>query len=159
MIPTGRTTGIVCVDPGGRIGITSDGGFAIKLTNKTGGTTTKGYIAQASSATDNAFVYIGNDEPDPMGIVFGDDDGNNVAADGECWVTILGKAYIYVTAAAARENVVRSPVAADGASAGQGVAEAVPTSPFATDKHFQEVGHTLEATAGAGLVLCVLHFN
>ncbi|KKL90587.1 hypothetical protein LCGC14_1903210 [marine sediment metagenome] len=35
----------------------------------------------------------------------------------------------------------------------------IPTSQFATDKHFMEIGHILENTGGAGLARTVLHFN
>jgi len=46
-----------------------------------------------------------------------------------------------------------------GEEAGKGVWDALPSSPFATDKHFQEVGHNLEITAAPGLCLCAIHFN
>jgi len=47
---------------------------------------------------------------------------------------------------------------ADG-EIGNAVAEAVPGSPAATDKHFQEAGHVLETVAADNLAKCVLHFN
>ena len=56
-------------------------------------------------------------------------------------------------------NFVRTQVAADGGTVGYAIHEAAPSSPFSSDKHFQEVGHILEATGGAGLAMCVLHSN
>jgi len=42
---------------------------------------------------------------------------------------------------------------------GQAKSEAVPTSPFATDKHFSEIGHVLESRTGEGLAKVYLDFN
>jgi len=161
MIPTGRTTsGMVAIAPGGKVGITADGGLAYKMANKTGGTTTKGYIVHPSSAVDYAFTYVGNDEPDIIGVVFGDDDGNQVGDGADCWIVKYLVAYIYSATAATREWFIRSPVAADSVGAvGMAVAETLPAAPFTTQKHFQECGHCLETTLSPGLVLCSVHFN
>lgn len=135
--------------------ITPEGGVAIKMVNKTGGATTKGYVVEPDTTTDNGFVLAGIDDPDPIGVIY--DAG--VADGGDCWVVILGRADVYFAGAVTRAEFARTPVTADGGSAGVAIAEAVPTSPFATDKHFQEVGHILESTAGAGVASCVLHWN
>ena len=42
---------------------------------------------------------------------------------------------------------------------GQALSEALAAPPFATDKHFYEIGHVLESRVGAGLAKCILHFN
>jgi hypothetical protein len=159
MISTGKTIGILLVSPDGKVGITSDGGLAISLTNKTGTTTTQGYLVHPSSSTDEAFDYVPDDEADIMGVVFGDDNGAQVADGVACWVVVTGVAKVYTIAAATREDFVRAQVTADGGAVGAAVAEAMPGPPFATDKHFQEVGHVIETTGGAGLARCVLHFN
>jgi hypothetical protein len=156
MIATGKA-GIV--EKRGSLGITADGGLAIKLVNKTGAQSVKGYIAGPSAGTDFAFDMVGDDEPNLIGIVFGDEDGSQVADGADCWVVVQGCAYVYCMAAATRGDFVRSQVAADGGTVGMAVAEANPTSPFSTDKHFQEVGHCIESTGGAGLALCVVHLN
>lgn len=44
-------------------------------------------------------------------------------------------------------------------TAGKAACEALPTSPFSTDKHFLEAGHLMKGRIGAGLVLCNTHFN
>jgi len=159
MILTGKSTGIVCVDPLRKLAITSDGGLAISMVNKTGGTSVKGYCAHASSGTDYGFDFTPLDEPDIIGIVFGDDDGNQVGDVSSCWIVTNGQAYVYTINAVSREDFVRMGVTADGGAAGQCYAESAPSSPFSTDKHFMEVGHALAATGGAGLVLCSIHFN
>ena len=51
------------------------------------------------------------------------------------------------------------PLAADGWTVGKAASEAAPSTPFATDKHFQEIGHAIEATGAEGLCLCILHWN
>lgn len=159
MIITGKSVGIVCVDPLDKIGITSDGGYAVKMQNQTGGATTKGYIVHPSTSTDGAFTWVGNDEPDILGAVFGDDDGNQVANGEDCWIVIKGWAYIYSRVAATRGWFIRSLVAADSGNPGEAIAEALPAAPFTTQKHFQECGHCMETTVGAGLVLCITHHN
>lgn len=160
MIPTGRkTSGMVAIAPGGKVGITADGGIAYSMLNKSGATTVKGYIVHPSSSTDGAFNNCEIDEPDIIGVVFGDDDGAQVNDGVNCWIVKQGLAYIYSITAATREWFIRNREGAEGGSAGQAIAEALPSVPFATNKHFQECGHCLESTGGAGLVLCSIHFN
>jgi len=137
--------------------ITEVGGYAIKLTNKTGGASIKGTIAHPyyTAAVDNAFDLVPDDEPDQIGVVY----GSGVADGSECWVVINGCAEIYFEAAVTRGEFARSQVAADGGTVGYAIAEAAPSSPFATDKHFQELGHVIQTTGGAGLAKCILHTN
>ena len=80
--------------------------------------------------------------------------------DGEeAWIVVSGIAKVYYIGSTTHGQFCRVLVAADGGSAGQAIAEAVPTPPFATDKHFQEIGHCIESRTGAGLAKTVLHFN
>lgn len=136
---------------------TADGGMAIQLVNKTGGASIKGTVGHPYHATavDLAFDLIPDDEPDNIGIVY-----ETGVADGDlCWIVVKGLAKIYFEGAVARGQFVRSQVAADGGTVGYAVSEATPTAPFTTDKHFQELGHILETTGGAGLSTCLLHAN
>ena len=57
------------------------------------------------------------------------------------------------------EYATKSEPSDTGEISGQALNEAVPTSPFATDKHFCEIGHVLETRTGAGLAKVNLHFN
>ena len=140
--------------------VTEDGGIAVSLINKTGATSVKGALAQVDDAVDSAFDLVPVDNPDCFGIVYGDDAGNQVADGVACWIVIAGLAYVLFESATTRKHFARMGVAADGNDqAGYAMSEAYPTAPFATDKHFAEVGHVLETIGGAGLALCVLHFN
>ena len=150
------TKGIIINDA---LFLTPDGGVATKMINKTGATSIKGTIAHHKADTDFGFELCPDDEADQIGVVYGDDDGNQVADGVACWVVGNGRAYIYFESATDRGLFVRSQVAADGGTIGYAVAEAAPSAPFSNDKHFQELGHVLETIGGAGLALCVLHSN
>ena len=135
---------------------TPEGGLAIRLTNDTGADTFKGAVVETSASVASAFDLVGIGDPDPIGIVY--DDG---IADGAlCWVVISGIAEVFYVGSTSLHQFARVTVGGDvGAAAGKAIAEAVPTPPFATDKHFQEIGHLIEARTGAGLAKTVIHFN
>jgi hypothetical protein len=136
--------------------ITSDGGYAIRMINKTGAPSIKGYVVEPSPTTDKGVQLIRQDIPDPIGVFL--DDG---VPDGKyAWIVISGKAYVYYTSSATRGYLSRGFVAVDaGFVAGQALNEPLPASPFASDKHFYEIGHVLESRIGAGLALTDVHFN
>jgi hypothetical protein len=141
---------------GGPVEMTSEGGLAVWMINKTGAASFKGAVVEADSGVDNAVNLLDIDEPDPIGIVY--DDG---IADGD-WVRVVfsGRAEVFYVGSTTRHYFGRNCVAADvGAAAGKAIAEPVPVPPFSTDKHFMEIGHLLESRVGAGLALTMLHFN
>ncbi len=140
-----------------KIMFTAEGGLAVKLTNKTGAPSVKGTIVDASATVNNAFALCVKDVPDVFGAVY----EAGVADGSECWVVISGIADVLFTGNTTRGQLARGYLTADGAGyiAGYALAENVPTSPFASDKHFYEIGHVLESRTGAGLAKCVLHFN
>lgn len=129
--------------------------LAIYLVNRTGGNTTKGYIASASTSYDGAFRYTPVNNPDAFGIVL----ESGIADGSPCWLAVSGAVEVYFGGNATRGQFARATVTADGYADGQAIAEALPSSPFATDKHFQEIGHVIQSRTGAGLALCVIHFN
>jgi hypothetical protein len=135
----------------------ADGGFMIKLTNRTGGNSVKGEVVETSSSYDNAVQKIVKDVPDPIGVFY----ESGIADGSEAWIVVSGIADVYFVGNTTRNHLARGFLTADGASyvTGQALSEAVPTSPFANDKHFYEIGHLLESRTGAGLAKCVLHFN
>lgn len=136
--------------------ITPDGGLAIKLTNKTGGASVKGYCVEASSSTANAVQLVVINVPDCIGVFL----DSGVADGDEAWVVIAGIAYVYFWGDAVKGHLARTGLTADtGEVSGQALSEAIPSSPFADDKHFCEIGHVIEARTGAGIARCVLHFN
>lgn len=135
---------------------TTDGGIAIKKTNKTGGASVKGYCVTADDSANNAVKLVPVGDPDCIGVFLESD----IADGSEAWIVVSGIADVYFWGSTTRGQLARTGIAADtGEVAGQALSEAIPTSPFATDKHFCEVGHVLETRTGAGLAKCVLHFN
>lgn len=135
--------------------LTSEGGFAVWLINDTGAPSIKGYIAKASLSIDNAFEYTTNNNVDPVGVVY----DNGVANGGLVRIVVSGIAEVYYGSAVTRGTFSRVPVSGEGIASGQAINEALPVPPFATDKHFQEIGHPIESRGTPGLAKTVLHFN
>lgn len=134
----------------------ADGGFMVKLTNKTGGASVKGEVVMPYDTTNLAVAKIVKNEPDPIGVFY----ESGVADGAEAWIVVAGIADVYFIGNTTRGHLARGFITADaGYVIGQALSEAIPTSPFATDKHFYEIGHVLESRTGAGLAKCVLHFN
>jgi len=138
-----------------KVRITPEGGIAIKLTNKSGANSTKGYLVHPSSTVDNAVDLVPLDEPDIIGVFYED----GIADGEEAWVVISGIADVYYFGGSVREELARMGQTADGGSAGEAISDVLPSPPFATDKHFQEIGHVIENRVGNGLAKTVLHFN
>lgn len=140
-----------------KVMFTADGGIAVKLINKTGGNSVKGEVVEASESVAGAVQKIVVDRPDPIGVFY----ESGIADGGEVWVVVSGIASVYFVGNTTLGHLARGFITADGASyvTGQALSEAVPTSPFSTDKHFYEIGHVIEARVGAGLAKTILHFN
>jgi len=140
-----------------KLPITPEGGMTISLINKTGAASIKGSVVKANSELANSFVLSVKDVPDPIGIVY-----ESGKADGEsCLVVVSGIADVLFVGNTTAGHLARGFLTADGGSyvAGKALSEAVPTSPFASDKHFYEMGHVLESRTGAGLAKVLVHFN
>lgn len=132
------------------------GGIASKFINKTGSASVKGCVVTASSSVDNAVALAGVDQANAIGVFL----DSGVADGDEAWVAWGGVAEVYFSGSATRGHMARLGVASDtGEQNGQAVSEIYPTSPFATDKHFAEIGHVLASRTGAGLAKVILHFN
>ncbi len=141
--------------------MTAIGGFAIKLTNKTGANSIAGAVVTTSTGTNDAVMSAANDELEPIGVFL--DDG--VSDGSEAWVVVGGIADVAMedNTTATRGNWVRTSVAdapyADATNAvapGHGIGNA--------DIHFHEIGHCIETVTAGGLgthilARCVLHFN
>ena len=136
--------------------ITPEGGYAIKLINNTGLATVKGYAVKVDTALNNSFSNIVVNVPDPIGIIY----EAGVANGSPAWIVVAGIADAYFIGNTTRGFLARGFLSADaGYVSGRLLAEALPVAPFATDKHFYELGHVLESRTGAGLAKMVLHFN
>ena len=130
--------------------LTSIGGFAIKLTNKTGGNTVAGQLVAVYSATtvDDSFKTAAANDDGVFGVVL---DAGIVDAS-EAWIVFSGIANVLMDGggSARGDRIISSATAgsADVWNTGGAVAT-----------HFLEIGHCIETRTGAGLARCVLHFN
>lgn len=135
--------------------ITPEGGLAYWRINDTGAPSIKGTLIEPSVTLDHAVELLAVGDVDPMGIVY--DAG---VADGELIrIVFSGLAEVLFGNAPTRHNFARNSVVADGIANGLAISEPLPTPPFATDKHFLEIGHVFETKAAPGLALVNLHFN
>jgi hypothetical protein len=133
---------------------TGECGLQIKMLNKTGGSSVKGTLVSASTATDNGFILQAN-EYDTIGVV----DEAGVADGSEAWIWVQGRVQVLFknTVAATRGNIL---LAAD--TDGRAIDAANPGGGLpGTDTHFKECGHVNESKiAGTNvLVLATIHFN
>ncbi len=140
--------------------LTEIGGFARLLINKTGTTSVKGTVLAVDTTQDLSFILLPVNGVDVMGICYGDEAGNQVADGVACFVVFSGFAHVLFGAATTRGHMARMTITADTPdAAGTAISEAYPTAPFATDKHFGELGHVFETIGGAGLAMCEIHKN
>lgn len=137
-------------------GDTGDSGNIITLINKTGEVSVKGTVVCPSATVDLAVQKIVEGVPDPIGVIY--EDG---IADGQpVRIVKSGIADVLFIGSTTRKHIARGFITGEnGYVAGKALSEAVPTSPFASDKHFYEIGHVLESREGAGLAKVELHFN
>lgn len=137
-----------------KIQLTPEGGYAIKLTNRTGGNSVKGMPVSASLSYDHAFTTQVN-EFDTIGFVY----ESGVANGSECYIVTNGIAdVLYKDGVAATRGNILIADATDGrcsdiTNPGSGLP--------ATETHFKECGHVLEnKNSGTNvLVRCAIHFN
>jgi len=137
-----------------KIKLTEIGGYAVKLTNKTGANTVAGQLVKADTATDDAVILAAAGDVECFGVFL--DAG--IADGSEAWVVVSGIADV-----AFDDNVaaVRGDWVSTGVLAGYA---ATANSPAAAPTHFEEIGHCIESVAAAGggthiLARCILHFN
>jgi hypothetical protein len=147
----------VWTHPDGKFGITAEGGFAVKLINKTGAATVRGVIVEADSTTDDAFDTASADELQNIGVVYEE----GVADGSEAWVVIGGRCQVLLkdSTLSTRGNWVYTSDTAGRADAtlaappGGGIPE--------LETHMQEIGHCIQSVAAGTnqLAFIILHFN
>ena len=153
-VPEDKTDGHVVMSQ--KVMLTPEGGIAVKMINKTGADTVKGMVVTTSRSADMGVQLITINVPDPIGVFY----ESGIADGQEAWVVISGIADVMFVDSTTRGYLVRGFITGEATyEPGKALAEAVPTSPFASDKHFYEVGHLLESRTGPGLAKVVLHFN
>ena len=140
--------------------LTNIGGFAIKLTNKTGANSVAGQLVQADTTTNDAVKLTEVDEEETMGVFL---DGG-VSDGSEAWIVVNGIADVAMedNTTATRGNWVRTS-ATIGEEGYADATNAAPPSPAAFS-HFNEIGNCIETVTAGGegthiLARCVLHFN
>lgn len=151
------SSGVHIAFPAAGVGITPEGGLAVKKFNGTGSTSVKGTVIQSDGYANNSFVAANDNDRNPIGVVY----ENGVPNSGSCWVVIYGVVEVLIkdgTSASAGYWVKISDVAgrADITTeipAGGGIPE--------TDEHFKEMGHCMESVASGTdkLALIFMHFN
>ncbi|KKM74312.1 hypothetical protein LCGC14_1401570 [marine sediment metagenome] len=130
--------------------LTAIGGYAIRLTNKTGGNSVAGQLLAPYSATavDDAVKTAAANSDEVFGITL--DAG---VADGSAmWVVVGGIADVLMDAggSARGDRLISSATA--GSADVWNVGGAVAT-------HFLEIGHCVETVGGGALARTILHFN
>ena len=141
--------------------ITPLGGFAVKFVNKTGANSVYGTVCDISATTFRAVDVEEAAGSDPIGIMYGDNEGNAVADGSDVWVVTGGPAEVLLEngTAATMGNWVGT-ADTDAGRADATVTEGnIPNLTFA--EHFREIGHCMQ-TIGSGtdvLALVKTHFN
>ena len=138
-----------------KAGMTEIGGFAVKLTNKTGVNSVKGKLVKADTATNDAVILTAATDDECFGVFL--DDG--IADGAEAWVVLHGIIDVLFddNVAAVRGNWVGT------GAAGYARTQASPPA-LGIAAHFEELGHCIESVTNGGagthiLARCILHFN
>ena len=129
--------------------ITPEGGFAVRLTNKSGAETVKGQIVGIKTGTDNAFDLTAVGATYNLGVVY----ESGVADAAECWVVVGGIAQVLMKNAAVRGQLCRIPLTADDSEAA-GYAMAADQSDTAS---VYKIGDVLETADAEVLCKVLLH--
>ena len=129
--------------------ITPEGGFAVRLTNKSGAVTVKGQIVGIKTGTDNAFDLTAVGATYNLGVVY----ESGVADAAECWVVVAGIAQVLMKNAAERGQLCRIPLNTDAGEAA-GYAMAAAQSDTAS---VYKIGDVLESAAAEALCKVLLH--
>lgn len=157
--------GFLCVEDGkwdtiARLQTSSDvmqtagGGYAVRMVNDTGAATIKGTLVEASSSVKKGCSVAAAAAIDPIGVIF--DAG---VADGDsCWVVVIGLCQALMEDAT--DGTMNNWVGSSTTQAGR--VDCTDASPPNATRHFEENGHCMETTTGAGDdVLCWIspHWN
>lgn len=134
-----------------RVRHTSEGGIAIRLTNRTGGNTVKGTVVSLSSSYDNAVMSSPGDSRFPCGVMY----ENGVSDGSECWVVVYGRAQVLL-----KDGVAGVHGYWLGVSDTAGRADCI-SDPGSQTIHDREIGHCMESVSSGTNVLVygILHYN
>ena len=127
--------------------ITPEGGFAVRLTNKSGAVSVKGQIVSHKGTVARAFDLTAVDANHCLGVVY----ESGIADAAECWVVVSGIAQVLMKNAATMGHICRIPLAADEVKAAGYAMDASQSSTASVYK----IGDVLE-TADAEVLCRVL---
>lgn len=153
-IDTSASTGIAVVNSGtwsvpSNAMITPEGGYAVKLINRTGHASVKGEVVIASTTADGEVIICPTSEEMPVGCVY----NAGVAEGSAIWVVVGGIAEVLYDAGGA---TVGDFVCVSASTAGR--ADGTAASPEATT-HWREIGHAIASASGNALGKIIMHFN
>ena len=129
--------------------ITPEGGFAVRLTNKSGAVTVKGQIVSHEGTVANAFDLTAVDANHCLGVVY----ESGVEDGAQCWVVVAGIAQVLMKNAATMGHICRIPLTADVGEAA-GYAMAAEQSGIAS---VYKIGDVLETADADVLCKVLLH--
>lgn len=153
-LDTSSSTGIAVVNSGtwsvpSNAMITPEGGYAVKLINRTGHTSVKGEVVIASTTADGEVNLTPTSSEMPFGIVY----NAGVAEGSAIWVVVAGIAEVlYDASAITRGNWVQTSALTAGRADGSSG-----SSPGVAP--FREIGHAIASASGNALGKIVIHFN
>ena len=129
-----------------KVKITTTGGYAVLLTNKTGANSVAGEVVKVDTVVGDAVILTGISDTLPVGMFL----DSGIADGSEAWVVVAGIAEIRMDAGgcAIGDRIITS------ATAGRGLVNNAP----AVAAHFQELGHAVQAAAANANARCVIHF-
>ena len=129
--------------------ITPEGGFAVRLTNKSGAVTVKGQIVSHEGTVANAFNLTAVDANHCLGVVY----EAGIADGAECWVVVSGIAQVLMKNAATMGHICRIPLTDDNDEAAGYAMDAAQSSSASVYK----IGDVLETAAAEVLCKVLLH--
>mgnify|MGYP007112897609 FL=1 len=129
--------------------ITPEGGYAVKLTNKTGAPSVKGQIVSHEGTVANAFALTAVDANHCLGVVY----ESGVEDGAQCWVVVAGIAQVLMKNAATMGQICRIPLNTDVGEAA-GYAMAAEQSGTAS---VYKIGDVLETADAEVLCKVLLH--
>ena len=131
-----------------KVKVTSLGGIAILLTNKTGSDSVDGELVSAHTSIADAVEQSSTTSVTTIGLF----ESSSVPDGSEAWVVVSGVAVVHMdnNSVDLGDRVVSST-----SIAGRGLASNTPSN----TAHFTEIGHCIQAGAANSTVRCIIHFN
>lgn len=133
-----------------KIKLTSIGGYAVKLTNKTGNNSVAGELVNAHTSVENAVEQTATDDTIPIGSFL----DSGVADGSEAWVVVGGIAQVLIDSSTTVAVGDWVKVSSNDAGRCESSGNEQPGV-----NHFREIGHALEAGGNNELIKIAMHFN